>query len=97
MSTQFPGREFGYAACGLILLSVLYVGTYLSAVSQVLDIQTVKYPIIIVTNPAYSIPDTFGPGSVEWFFSPIHEIDRQIRVAVWKKPRPIFPPDVGGE
>jgi hypothetical protein len=69
---HFPLRELGYAIGFLVLLAVLYVGSYCAMVERrpyQLGIDSVRYP------------DAF----LEEVFSPIHQIDRVIRPEFWSR------------
>jgi hypothetical protein len=99
MRTHFPWKELAYAASFVCLLLALYVGAYFAIVTRGNQLEAVSetsmhprfnVPVTVTrcvrsrtVTASYPVPDVLDPDLVVSFFSPIHHIDRQLRVEFW--------------
>jgi hypothetical protein len=66
-----PWKELGGGGAMIVVLLLLYVGSYFAMVER------------MDWDPFVVVDYRFGGESAEWFFGPIHQIDRRLRPEWW--------------
>ncbi len=79
---HLPLREVAYAIAFVVALFVLYAIAYLALMIRVdLGISS------IAGEETPMVTYRFGGESSEWFFAPAHEVDRRLRLELWRNER----------